>query len=416
MYTVKLAPSVEAAHRDNCNHELVDSIRAMPTPSLSSSYLYYKKPSAIDAEIRNYLQGNRHPEESIYFLDLGEIERLYRAWEERFHGIHPYYAIKCNPDHGFIQKLSELGANFDCASIAEIDRVLGLGISPDRILFANPCKRKKDIVSAYKRGVKTVTFDTETELEKIGEVCPSMGCVLRIYAKDPEAVCQFAHKFGCPPERWDSILETAKRHRISITGVSFHVGSGASSPSAYEQAIQQARAFYDLAKDHGHRVGLIDIGGGFVSHRLKGIPEAIQRAINKNFPPELGCRFIAEPGRYFAETSGYLATNVIGIRKTEATRDYWITDSLYGSFNCIFYDHYVPQAEALHGNGRRYKTTLYGPTCDGLDKILEMDAFPELELNDWILFRRMGAYTLSGAANFNGIPFLNAHIVYLLQA
>ena len=393
----------------------MDTLRAKPTPSLSSGYLYYRDTDELLGVVRDYLQDSEHPEESIYFLDLGEIERLYSTWVTRFPGIQPYYAIKCNPDHGFIQKLADLGANFDCASIAEIDRVLQLGISPSRILFANPCKRRRDIVTAYQKGVRIVTFDTEAELEKIGEVCPRMRCMLRIYAKDPEAVCQFAHKFGCPPEKWRDILAVAARYSIEIIGASFHVGSGASSGSAYEEAIRQARAFHDLAAEHGHQIKLIDIGGGFVSHKLKNIPETIGFALSRYFPSELECRIIAEPGRYFAETSGYLATNVIGVRKTETTRDYWITDSLYGSFNCILYDHYTPDAETFVESNKKYKTTLYGPTCDGLDKIAELDGFPELEMNDWIFFRRMGAYTLAGACNFNGIPFLNTHIMYLLQ-
>ena len=348
-------------------------------------------------------------------MDLGEIENLYQTWTKRFPGIVPFYAIKCNPDHGFIQKLSELGANFDCASIAEIDKILSLGIEPSRIIFANPCKRKRDIVTAYEKGVNIVTFDTETELEKIATVCPQMNCILRIYAKDPDARCQFAHKFGCPKERWQTILKRASMLKLTIMGISFHVGSGASSPKAYSLAIQEAREFYDLAEMYGYRIKVLDIGGGFVSHALGDIPEAIQKALHMYFPEELNCTIIAEPGRFFAETSGYLATNVIGIRKTETTRDYWITDSLYGSFNCIFYDHYIPTPESLTHTVKKYKTTLYGPTCDGLDKIIELDEFSELQLNDWILFRRMGAYTLAGACNFNGIPFLNAHIVYLLQ-
>jgi len=368
-------------------------------------------------------------------LDLGEIESLFSLWTDRFAGIHPFYAIKCNPDIRIIQTLAELGANFDCASIAEMDRVLSLGISPDRIIFANPCKRKRDILTAYLKGVQMVTFDTETELEKIAEVCPNMKCVLRIYAKDPEARCQFAHKFGCPHDRWEGILDKAAELGLDVIGISFHVGSGASSSKAYEVAIRNARTFRDMATERGFRISLLDIGGGFVSHDLKDIPERIQWAIATYFPPELGCAFIAEPGRFFAETSGYLATNVIGIRKTETTRDYWVTDSLYGSFNCIFYDHYHPEPEVLIRRGREsgsgseaseesdgsgasrdtYKTTLYGPTCDGLDKIAEVQEFPELQLNDWILFRRMGAYTLSGACNFNGIPFLNAEIIYLYR-
>ena len=170
----------------------------------------YKDESDVYDTIQSFLKSTHHREESIYFLDIGEIERLFHLWQQRFEGIHPYYAIKCNPDIGFIKRLAELGANFDCASIAEIDRVLSLGISPDRIIFANPCKRQRDIVTAYQKGVHIVTFDNETELIKIANVCPQMGAMLRIYAKDPDARCQFAHKFGADASRWPLLFETAK--------------------------------------------------------------------------------------------------------------------------------------------------------------------------------------------------------------
>jgi len=381
--------------------------------SLSSTTLEYKTQGDVYPAIQEYLETTQHTEESIYFLDIGEIERLYQLWTDHFTDIQPYYAIKCNPDIGFIKKLAELGANFDCASIAEMDRVISLGIDPGRIIFANPCKRQRDIVAAYQRGIRMATFDTETELQKIAAVCPEMNLVVRIYAKDPEARCQFAHKYGADKNRWDIILETAVAHGLNIMGISFHVGSGAASGESYAQAIQEAREFYDLAATRGYTIQLVDIGGGFTSHKLGAIPSIIQDAKQTYFPATLGCRFIAEPGRFFAETSGYLATNIIGIRKTETTRDYWITDSLYGSFNCIFYDHYIPVPDAIKQSAHHYYTTFYGPTCDGLDKIIELPSYPEMELNEWVLFRNMGAYTLAGACNFNGIPFLNTHIVYL---
>jgi ornithine decarboxylase len=242
-----------------------------------------------------------------------------------------------------------------------------------------------------------------------------MNCMLRIYAKDPDARCQFAHKFGCPKEKWLAILRTAQELNLNIMGISFHVGSGASSAKAYSLAIKEAREFYDLAKEFNYTIKLIDIGGGFTSHQLYDIPEAIQEALTLYFPTDLNCTFIAEPGRFFAETSGYLATNIIGIRKTETTRDYWITESLYGSFNCILYDHYQPAPEISDTKEQNYKTTLYGPTCDGLDKIIELDNFPEMKLNDWLIFQKMGAYTLAGACNFNGIPFLNADKIYMFN-
>ena len=54
-----------------------------------------------------------------------------------------------------------------------------------------------------------------------------------------------------------------------------------------------------------------------------------------------------------------------------------------------------PYSNALH------KTSVWGPTCDGLDKICET-LMPELNVGDWIYFDNMGAYTISSSSSFNG--------------
>lgn len=371
--------------------------------------------SNVDS-IKSFLQNTSISESSVYFIDLKEVDRLYGLWKEQFKGIQPCYAVKCNSDKRLLSRLAELGASFDCASIGEIDAVLSLGISASRIIFANPCKRKKDIILAHQKGVRITTFDTECEIYKIWKTCPSMKCILRIYARDPDARCQLSNKFGCLKEEWINILNIAREFSISLIGISFHVGSGAKSSSAYHNAIREARFCYDLARCYGFMIQIIDIGGGFTSHSLGDIPSVVQKALDKWFPKELGFILVAEPGRFFAETTGYLATNVIGLRKSENLREYWITDSIYGLFNCIMYDSYTPpiMTELLRFHSEeKYKTILYGPTCDGLDKIIEIDDFPVQTLGDWIVFKNMGAYTLEGASNFNGIPFVNVHTVYL---
>lgn len=51
-------------------------------------------------------------------------------------------AIKSNPDMAIVRTLAMLGAGFDCASKQEIEQVLSIGVSPKRIIFANPTKGK----------------------------------------------------------------------------------------------------------------------------------------------------------------------------------------------------------------------------------------------------------------------------------
>ena len=51
----------------------------------------------------------------------------------------------------------------------------------------------------------------------------------------------------------------------------------------------------------------------------------------------------------------------------------------------------------------RYSSSIWGPTCDGLDCITNHHMMPELEVGDWILFENMGAYTMSASSTFNGM-------------
>ncbi|KAL6986791.1 Orn Lys Arg decarboxylase class-II [Sarracenia purpurea var. burkii] len=66
-------------------------------------------------------------------------------WTRSLPAIHPFYAVKCNPDPTFLSTMAALGASFNCASRAEIQTVLSLVVSPDRIIFAYPCKAETHI-------------------------------------------------------------------------------------------------------------------------------------------------------------------------------------------------------------------------------------------------------------------------------
>lgn len=93
---------------------------------------------------------------------------------------------------------------------------------------------------------------------------------------------------------------------------------------------------------------------------------------------------------------------------------YYINDGVYGSFNCILYDHQRVTAQPLKeydANAKLYSSSVWGPTCDGLDNVLEDVLLPELQLGDWIVFENMGAYTLPVASPFNGFPVPKVYFV-----
>ena len=58
-----------------------------------------------------------------------------------------------------------------------------------------------------------------------------------------------------------------------------------------------------------------------------------------------------------------------------------------------------------HEEQEKYLASIWGPTCDGLDCIHSSIEIPKLNTGDWILWKNMGAYTISAAVEFNGLPF-----------
>lgn len=352
---------------------------------------------------------------AVFTYDLSRLGTLYEHWGRVMPGVSPFYAVKCNPDPHVVQTLAGLGCSFDCASPAEIALALSAGASPQRILYANPCKHPQDLLFASHHNIPATTADTECELEKIAALAPGMHVYLRIYACDPSARCVLSNRFGAHPHEWEGLLATAKRLSVQLTGVSFHVGSGACNPKAFMKGIHDARRLADMASTYGFAISHVDVGGGFSVATLDDIAPHILDSLHDAFPGG-GTRFLAEPGRYFAETIASLSTPVLNVRvHPDGRRDYTVFESVYGSFNCILYDHAVPVPEAEHEPTReatRATGSVFGATCDGLDVLATDVALPPLSMGDRILWRNMGAYTSAGASAFNGLPFPMAKRVY----
>lgn len=60
---------------------------------------------------------------------------------------------------------------------------------------------------------------------------------------------------------------------------------------------------------------------------------------------------------------------------------------------------------------RLYPCNIWGPTCDGLDRIVEQSTLPDLQVGDWLLFENMGAYTVAASSTFNGFQRPDIHYV-----
>ncbi|PRQ45350.1 putative ornithine decarboxylase [Rosa chinensis] len=130
-------------------------------------------------------------EEAFYVLDLGVVINLMDTWKRNLPMVQPFYSVKCNPHPDLLATLVAHGSSFDCASRSEIESILALGVSPDRIIYPNPCKA----CSHAAVGVNLTTFDSVDEVHKIRKLHPECSLLIRIKAPDESAWEQVANEF-----------------------------------------------------------------------------------------------------------------------------------------------------------------------------------------------------------------------------
>ncbi|XP_042500799.1 ornithine decarboxylase-like [Macadamia integrifolia] len=388
------------------SHEVLRSVLA--APGVKGKMVTSLSENGLTNLIQSIISKKQEQKDPFYVLDLGVVFSLVEKWNRSLPNVRPFYAVKCNPEPALLGALAALGTGFDCASRAEIEAVLSLGVSPDRIIFANPCKAESHIKYAAVVGVNLTTFDSQDEIEKIRKWHPTCSLLLRLKAPDDSgARSPLGAKYGALPEEVTPLLQACHAAGIAVAGISFHVGSGASHSRAYHGAISAAKAAFETAVELGMpRMSILNIGGGFtMGSNFNDAAVIIEEALESYFSNEPGLTIISEPGRFFAESAFTLAVNIIGKRVRGNLREYWINDGIYGSMNCLLYNHSTVTAMPLDPTGRGVKTylsTVFGPTCDALDTVLTGHQLPELQVDDWLVFPNMGAYTTSAGSNFNG--------------
>lgn len=360
---------------------------------------------------------------AFHVLDVGKVAELFLRWRLALRVVRPYYAVKCNSDPVLLGVLAALGAGFDCASRAEMETVLALGVTPDRVVFANPCKLEPHIEYAASVGVNFATYDSEEEVAKIKRCHPKCELLLRLKAPDDgDAIWDMGSKYGARLEEVTPLLRAARNAGLAVIGVSFHVGSGVSRVDVYRSAIEMSRAAFDAAAALGMPpMRILDIGGGFKAggSTFEEASVAINAAVEQCFSDVPGVEVIAEPGRYFSETVFTLAARVIGKRTRGEAREYWIDDGVHGSLSCILLEKYAqhPKPVARRGGepaarewagGETHPSTVFGPTCSALDTVVRGCSLPELRVGDWLVFHDVGAYSTACSSNFNG--FSTSHM------
>jgi ornithine decarboxylase len=349
------------------------------------------------------------PVEPVYCLYFQQLQRGARRFVEGFPG-RVLYAVKANNNPSVMRAMHRAGVrHFDTASIPEIEQVAGS--FPDAVCyFMAPVRLRGAAGQAYHQyGVRHMVVDHREELERV--IRETGGSDLTVFVRmatsNEDATYDLSTKYGASCEDSVDLLK-----RVADAGaapaLAFNVGSLVMKTGAYERALQ---ACGEVLERVGVDIGLLDVGGGYpLPYRDMEVPSleaffaAIARtreALNLAAETEL----LAEPGRALVAQGMSLVTQVL-LRKD---RSLYLNDGVWGSFIEPVISHGLVEFPARvyrdgdEVNGELEPFTIFGPTCDSLDRLPKPFRLPRsIRSGDWIEFGMMGAYTLTNRTGFNG--------------
>ncbi|XP_029360140.1 antizyme inhibitor 1 [Echeneis naucrates] len=363
--------------------------------------------------IDNHICEQSLSEKNAFFVaDLGVIMRQHVRWRTHMAHIRPYYTVRINSSPAVIEVLAALGTGFICTNKSELKLVQSHSIAPEDIIYSGVCKQVSQIKYAAKNGIDLLVCDNEAELRKISRCHPNAKLLLQL---STEASCpdnEISMTFGCSLKDCRHLLEKAKELGVQVVGVRSHISSSCEDDQMYVHAISDARCVFDMGEEIGFNMKILDIGGGFSGSEteLELMNSAVISMVDLYFPPSSGVSVIAEPGRFFVSSAFTLAVNIISkevVARDQAHDDpspndepefqYYMNEGVYGSFASKHSETLI-SAPSVHKNTSLdapvFSSSLWGPSGDDLDQVVEHCLLPELNIGDWLMFSHAGAYSL----------------------
>lgn len=351
-----------------------------------------------------------------FFYTSQEVLRYnYQLYTDLFDNAEIYYALKANSDPKILAYLNNLGCGFEAASAYEIEMLLDVGVSPNKIIYGTSIKPAEHIRIAHSVGVHRFAADSKEEIKKIADNSPGAAVFVRTIVDDGGSVFTMSERFGAPANQVEDMLLYAREQGLKIYGISFYVGSQAAHSDMWARGIHAIKPIIEALLAKGIRLEVINIGGGFPVHYdnhrdAPELREIVAKVHNSLHTLPYIPKIIMEPGRGLVATSTVLVSEIIA-RNDRFDKPWLCLDA--GIYNALY--------EAMVHQGKtRYpirllnpplepvkaaKFTLAGPTGDSLDIIArDVDLPAHVDVGDQLVFEHAGAYTINMASRFNGFP------------
>jgi diaminopimelate decarboxylase len=358
----------------------------------------------------------------LYVYSATSIRERVRAFERAFAGVEHTicYSVKANSNLSILRLLGNLGCGFDVVSGGELERVLRANSrAAKRVVFSGVGKTLAEMQTALKAGIRLFNLESASELEALQSCAAKLKRKARIaFRVNPDVPADThpyistglqKHKFGVPlGEARELYALSAKSKYLQVTGVSVHIGSQITDVSPFAAAMQRIAELVKQLRSDGHRIDLIDAGGGLgidyqAAQDFEAWAAEYAQAVTRPLRG-LGIKLLLEPGRSIVGPAGVLLTRVL-YRKTNGDKKFVIVD---GAMNDLIRpslyqaEHQVVPIQPC--NSDTETVDIVGPVCESGDFFARNRRLPVVNEGELLAILDAGAYGMVLASNYNTRP------------
>ncbi len=374
---------------------------------------------AEDTALKDIAQKHGSP---CYVYSKKTILRHYRAFDDAL-GSHPHmicYAVKANSNLAILKLLCDAGSGFDVVSKGELQRVLHVGASPQKIVFSGVGKSVDEINYAIDKKIHCINVESVEELNRIEQLSKIKGMKTSISLRinpdiNPETHPYIStglkdNKFGIAIEKAIEIYQNHTHYpHLSFIGIDCHIGSQITQLNPFLDALERLIFLADMLKEQeGLNIEHLDLGGGLgVTYKDETPPEPHHLAQKvKEKLAGRSYKIILEPGRAIMANAGILLTRVEYLKehhdKHFAIVDAAMTDLLRPALYQAWHD-IIPVEK--NNELTPLACDVVGGVCETGD-FLGLDRRLAITEGSLLAVRSCGAYGSTMSSNYNSRPKL----------
>lgn len=338
------------------------------------------------------------------------------------------YAQKACSNLSVLNVMRQQGVLVDAVSAGEIHRALKAGFSPagspPPIVYTADIFDAASLDLVLKHNLH-VNAGSPDMIDQLGQMAPGREIMLRVNPGFGHGHSQKTNTGGEQSKHgiWHAdiadCLDRAARHRLTVTGVHMHIGSG----TDLEHLAQVCGAMERVARQVGPSLHTVSAGGGLPIPYRQGetrvdlsryfqLWDATRHRLADHFGHPVHLEI--EPGRYLTAESGYLVTEIRAIKRMGQNTFYLLDAGFNNLARPILYGAYHPMSICPAGNrapAASASVVVGGPLCESGDIFTQEEGgyvarrdLPGAAVGDLLTIECAGAYGFVMGSNYNSKP------------